>query len=137
MKLTNTSQYALRILCYMAKDEKQLYSAKFLIEELKISDKYLRRIMTSLVKADFIISVMGRDGGYMFNKNPDELFIADVVNCFEGMQTYLNCVLGFHQCDAENPCVMHNVWDPVRKELQHVFSTHSIRDLDINLVKKF
>lgn len=137
MKLSNTSQYAIRILCYMGKDDRQLYSAKFLIEELKISDKYLRRIMTNMVKAGLITSVMGRDGGYMFNKNPREILIADVVNCFEGMQTYLNCMLGFDKCDDKNPCVMHKVWVPVRDELERVFTTHTISDLDINLVDKY
>lgn len=137
MKLSNTSQYALRVLCFMAKDDTQLYTAKFLIEELNISDKYLRRIMTNLTKAGFIHSIMGRGGGYKFNKNPDEIFIADVVDCFEGMQTYLNCVLGFQQCDDDNPCVMHHVWEPIRDKIKVMFTTHSIRDLDVNLVNKY
>lgn len=57
MKFSKTSEYALRILTYMVKDSTQLYSAKKLIDELKISDKYLRRLMTSLTKAGFIESV--------------------------------------------------------------------------------
>ena len=66
MKLSKTSEYALRILSFMAKDSSHLYSAKYLIEKLNISDKYLRRLMTDLCKAGFIKSIQGRDGGYIF-----------------------------------------------------------------------
>lgn len=68
MKLSKTSEYALRILIFMAKEPEQLYTAKQLVEELNVSDKYLRRLMTDLSKSGFIRSVQGRDGGYMFIK---------------------------------------------------------------------
>ena len=62
MILSKTSEYALRILAFMSKNEDKLYSAKFLVDTLQISDKYLRRLMTDLTKAGFIYSVQGRDG---------------------------------------------------------------------------
>ena len=69
MRLSKTSEYALRILSFMAKEPKALYSAKYLVESLNISDKYLRKLMTILSKADFIKSIQGRVGGYSFNKD--------------------------------------------------------------------
>ena len=44
MKLGNTSEYAIRILSFMAKNDSQMYFAKFLVVKLSISDKYLRLI---------------------------------------------------------------------------------------------
>lgn len=137
MKLSNTSEYALRILSLMAKDEDRLYSATYLIDELKVSDKYLRRLLTDLTKSGFIKSTKGRDGGYEFVKKPHEIYLVDVINAVEGMQKYMGCALGFDKCNGDNPCVMHSTWIPVRDEFFRVFSTKTIRDLDIDLVSKY
>ena len=85
MKLSKTSEYALRILIYMAKEPNQLYTASQLVKELGVSDKYLRRLMTDLSKAGFIKSVQGRDGGYTFMKSTNEIFLFDVIDSVEGM----------------------------------------------------
>ncbi|OJV37945.1 MAG: hypothetical protein BGO29_12675 [Bacteroidales bacterium 36-12] len=137
MKLSNTSEYALRILCFMAKDENKLYSAKYLIDELQISDKYLRRLMTKLTKSGFISSSQGRDGGYKFLKKTNEIYLADVIDSVEGMDKYMGCVLGFCECSDENPCVMHSTWSPVRDEFLKVFNSKTISDMDIMTVSKF
>jgi Rrf2 family protein len=68
MKLSKTSEYALRILSFMARYPDKLYAARHLVEKLKISDKYLRRLMTDLSKAGFIRSRQGREGGCFFAK---------------------------------------------------------------------
>jgi hypothetical protein len=70
MKLTNTSEYALRILTFMARNPEGLFSAKSLVEKLNISDKYLRRLMTDLAKvrilnaySDVFVSFILLQGG--------------------------------------------------------------------------
>jgi Rrf2 family protein len=93
--------------------------------------------MTDLTKSGFIISTQGRDGGYKFKKNTAEIYLEDVINAVEGMNKYTGCVLGFCECSDENPCVMHHTWIPVREEFLQVFSTKTIKDLDINLVTKY
>jgi len=75
MNLSKTSEYALCILIYMAKVPDQLYTAKQLVKELKVPDKYLRRLMTDLSKSGFIRSIQGRDGGYTFIKSPDKIML--------------------------------------------------------------
>ena len=117
MKLSKTSEYALRILIFMAKEPEQLYTAKQLVEELNVSDKYLRRLMTDLSKSGFIRSVQGRDGGYMFIKNTSEIVLFDVIDSVEGMDKLNGCVLGFDQCSCTNPCAMHDTWQHVRAQI--------------------
>jgi Rrf2 family iron-sulfur cluster assembly transcriptional regulator len=137
MKLSKTSEYALRILTFMAKDAKQIYTAKYLIESLKISDKYLRRLMTNLTKSGFVYSIQGRDGGYSFAKAPEEIYLSDIIDAVEGMNKYTGCVLGFDKCSDENPCVMHTSWLKVRLEFISAFSNKSLSQLDFDEVNKF
>lgn len=137
MKLSKTSEYALRILIYMAKEPSSLYSAKKLIEELKISDKYLRRLMTDLSKAGFIESIQGRDGGYKFAKSIDDIYLFDIVDAIEGMDELNECVLGFETCSCENPCAMHDSWLNVRNELSNMFHTTKLSDMDFDKILKY
>lgn len=137
MKLTNTSEYALRILAFMAREPERLYSAKYLVEKLKISDKYLRRLMTDLTRAGFIRSIQGRDGGYTFLKPVGDIYLSDVIDAVEGMKRYTGCVLGFDQCSDEHPCVLHHIWVDVRNEFARVFTSHTLKDLKHSEMHKF
>ncbi|HLO90772.1 MAG TPA: Rrf2 family transcriptional regulator [Lentimicrobium sp.] len=137
MKLTKTAEYALRILSFMAKEPGQLYTAKFLVETLNISDKYLRQLMTSLTKAGLIYSVQGREGGYSFAKSPGKIFLSDIIDSVEGMQKYTGCILGFNHCSDDNPCVMHKVWVNSRKEFIHTFTKMTLDNLDFEGVNKY
>jgi len=137
MKLSKTSEYALRILSFMAKEPDKMYSAKFLVEKLKISDKYLRRMMTDLSKAGFIRSIQGRVGGYIFNKQLNKIILADIIDAVEGMDKYCGCVLGFDECSDDNPCIMHNTWVAVREEFSKVFRNKTLADLNFDDINKF
>ncbi len=137
MKLSNTSQYALRILCFMAKEPGKRYSAKYLVEKLKISDKYLRRLMTDLSKAGFIRSIQGREGGYVFNRETRSIILADIINAVEGLDKYMGCLLGFEQCSDENPCALHHVWVKIREDYSALFNSMSLADLNLNEINKF
>jgi Rrf2 family iron-sulfur cluster assembly transcriptional regulator len=137
MKLSKTSEYALRILAFMAKEPGKLYTAKFLIDTLKISDKYLRQLMTDLTKAGLIYSVQGREGGYSFAKKPSEIFLADIIDSVEGMKKYTGCILGFDHCSDDNPCAMHSMWDKTRDRFINTFTQKTLDKLDFEGITKF
>ncbi len=121
----------------MARDTEALYTAKYLIVQLNISDKYLRRIMTNLARAGFITSIQGRDGGYRFNKDTGSITLADIIDAAEGMNRYTGCVLGFSKCSDENPCVMHPIWAEIRDQFTLIFRKKTLKDLNFNNIRKF
>ena len=136
MILTNTTEYALRILAFMVKDPTRQYSAKYLVSELKISDKYLRRIMTDLSKAGFIRSIQGRDGGYVFDKNLDEIYLKDIINVTEGLNKHFACVLGFEECSETNPCALHETFKDLRTDYMRIFATKNLSNIDFSKINK-
>jgi len=137
MKLSNTAEYALRILIYMGKDVQRLYSAKQLVEALKISDKYLRRLMTNLTKSGIIFSVQGRDGGYVIAKKPEDIKLADIIEAIEGMDKYTGCLLGFENCSDENPCALHSSLGSIRQEFFSIFTQKSLDDMEYIEITKY
>jgi len=136
MKLSKTSEYALRILSFMAQDANRSYSAKYLVEKLSISDKYLRRLMTDLTKAELIYSTQGRNGGYYFAKNINNITIYQIIDTVEGMKKYSGCIMGFDECSDKHPCSMHIIWSSMRDQLIKAFKITTLADLKIAEIMK-
>jgi Rrf2 family iron-sulfur cluster assembly transcriptional regulator len=129
MNLSKTAQYAIRVICYMSRDSKQIYPASVLVKKLKISDKYLKRILTTLAKQKIVRSIQGRYGGFVLNKKPEEIYLSDIVSAVENIDIYYGCILGFKECSDENPCPLHEKWVPIRDAFFSFLRNNSIADI--------
>jgi len=129
MNLSNTAQYAIRVISYMALKGESIYSASTLISKLNISDKYLKRILTKLTDSGLLISIQGRYGGFQLAKSADEIALIEIVAAMESIEKYFGCVLGFDQCSDTNPCSLHEKWIPVRTALLSFLEITKIADV--------
>ncbi len=136
MNLSNTAEYAIRILTFMAVKKLDIYTAKYLIEQLNISDKYLRRIMTNLTKVGLIRSIQGRDGGYVFNDNPENINLMQIIDAVDDMDKYMGCVLGFKECSDSNPCVLHSQWAIIRNQIFDLFKKTNLLEVSEDMFLK-
>jgi len=121
----------------MINSEKQIFSAKYLVEKLGVPDKYLRRLMTDMSKKGFINSLQGRDGGYIFAKSANDIYISDVIDAVEGMSYYTGCIMGHEKCSSENPCSLHEAYGPLRDKLVNFLETTSIAKLENDAIIKY
>ena len=134
MKLSNTSQYSIRILTYIA-NKKQLCSAKELAETLCIPYKFLTKIMTELVKANFILSTRGREGGYKLSRPASKINIMDILNNFNEFVKQEDCLLGIGKCDGSNKCGLHDQWTKPKRMIKKMFENTSLADLQEEGIK--
>ena len=130
MKLNNTSQYAIRILAYIADHkEKVLFSANEISNELNIPYKFLTKIMTELVKADFIESIRGREGGFRLKKNASDIKVDDILNIFNDSIKDEECILGIGFCNSMCKCALHDQWMEPKLLIQKMFRESSLQDI--------
>jgi Rrf2 family protein len=130
MKLNNTSQYAIRILAYITDHkEKKLFSATELSDELIIPYKFLTKIMTELVKADFVESVRGREGGFRLKHNASEITVDDILNVFNDSIQDEECILGIGFCNGMCKCALHDQWMEPKLLMQKMFRESSLEDI--------
>jgi len=132
MDLSKTTQYALRILSLMVEDPKRMYSSVYLYRKLEIPKKYLQRLLTDLSKNGLIKSVQGRNGGYIFAKKIDTIFISDIVDAVEGFKKEPSCFFGFETCPLDERCAMHDVWAASQDEMIKILSKTRLIDLKNN-----
>ena len=136
MILSKTSEYAVRILAYMVVNKHDKYNAKYLHEQLKIPYKYLTKLMTDLTKRGCVVSIQGRDGGFMLAKEPVEISLADIVEAVEGAEKFNGCILGFDDCSDENPCALHYFWEKNKDRIISMMRNTTLEDLTkVNITK--
>ena len=82
MQLTNTTDYAIRIVCYLASENKVITTAE-LSRELNIPASYIPKITKQLKEKEIVKAAEGSNGGYMLEKRPEEISLMDVINCTE------------------------------------------------------
>ena len=132
MQLSNTSKYAVRILSYIAntKDEK-LQHAKELSEILEIPYKFMTKIMTELVKSEFIISVRGREGGYKLAREASSITILEILNSFNELTHYHECILGSGACNPSKKCILHDKWAEPKHLIKKMFQETTLHNVNI------
>ena len=130
MQLSNSSQYAIRILAYIAdKKNLQLINATDLANSLDIPYKFLTKIMTELVKANLVESIRGRDGGFKLSKSAKEIMVDDILNLFHDSIKDEQCVLGIGFCNGMCKCALHDQWMEPKLLMQRMFRESSLEDI--------
>jgi len=130
MQLSKSSQYAIRILAYMADhQDTKLLNATDLSENLQIPYKFLTKIMTEVVKSGLVVSMRGRDGGYAFAKEPSKIIISEILDIFHDAIKDEQCVLGIGFCDNVCKCALHDQWMEPKLLLQKMFRESTLESI--------
>ena len=129
MQLSNTSQYAIRILAYMADKKDSQLNATQLAEILYIPYKFLTKIMTDLVKVDLVESIRGREGGFKLKKKSSDIMVSDILDVFNDSIKDEQCVLGIGFCNGMCKCALHDQWMEPKFLLQKMFQESSLEDI--------
>ena len=130
MHFRKTTEYAIRVMVFLAENAGKRFSVSALNKTLDIPYKYLGRLMNQLAKKGLLEVTQGKYGGYLVN--PDrlsEIYLYQIVDAVEGLQDYDRCILGFPQCSDENPCALHHLWMEQREAIKNMLYSNSLADL--------
>ncbi len=127
MVLHNTTRYAIRILNYIANESGgKLVSAKSLSKNLDIPYKFLTKIMTNLVKEEFVVSIRGREGGFELSRPANEINISHVLDVISGSLKEKSCILGIGCCGERKKCALHDQWGEPKKMIRQMFENTTL-----------
>ena len=132
MKLSTKGRYGLRAILDIALNQNTgpvtIYS---IAQRQEISDRYLEQLLTSLRKNGLIKSIRGFQGGYILNKEPQDITVGDVIRALEGPIAPVECVDDNRQglCSRMELCVTRKVWEDLRKTMNEVLDSYTLEDL--------
>ena len=130
MQLSKSSQYAIRILAYMADhQDSPMMNATQLSQTMSIPYKFLTKIMTELVKENLVESIRGREGGFRLKQDAAEIKVDDILNLFNDSIKDEECLLGIGFCNGMCKCALHDQWMEPKLLLQKMFRESSLQDI--------
>lgn len=83
MRLTSFSDYALRLLIYVARHSDRLVTIEEAATAYDISRTHLTKVANLLTRAGFLASVRGRSGGLAMGRAPEEITLGEVLRVTE------------------------------------------------------
>jgi Rrf2 family protein len=125
MKLiTREIDYAVRALKYIAERDLERVTVTELVAELGITRPMLRKIMQELAKTGNVVSHKGNNGGFSLGKKPEDIYLIDLVEVFQGDFSMNECVLNKDICPNRGKCILkskiEDIEDSVRKQLESI-----------------
>ena len=128
MYLTQHTDYGLRVLVYTAINDDTLVNIGTIAETYNISKSHLMKVVTSLVKGGFLVSVRGKGGGLRLADNPENINIGAVVRHLEPMQV-VECMSDNNECLITPSCRLTGIITGAIKAFFNHLDQYSLQDL--------
>jgi len=130
MQLTAYTDYALRVLMYLAVHEDRLVTISEMATAYDISKNHLMKIVHQLGQEGFIETIRGRSGGLRLPHPPAQLVLGHIVR---RMEPHLNLVECFdpmtNHCPITPACGLAHVLVEARDAFLAVLDRHTLADL--------
>lgn len=131
MKLTNKTNYAVRILMYCAANEGRLSRTAEIAKAYGISQPFLFHILRPLTEAGLVETIRGRNGGVRLGRAASEIDLLDVVTVTEDSFSMAECSEEDTptKCPLTGGCGFHSALSNALYSFLSVLQQHSIQDL--------
>ncbi len=95
-----------------------------------ISLKYLEQIVSVLVRANYLRSIRGPQGGYRLTKRPEEYVVGDILRLTEGSLSPVECLsTDRNDCPRADSCVTLRIWKELDEAIRSVVDKYTLEDL--------
>ncbi|MEO8662645.1 MAG: Rrf2 family transcriptional regulator [Bryobacteraceae bacterium] len=126
--LSQTAEYALRAVVWLANHTDAPVTREDLAHATKVPPDYLSKVMQALRRSGLIIAQRGKSGGFTLIRTADEITILDVVNAVDRVQRIMECPLGI-KGHGRKLCPLHARMDEAMVMIERVFRGTTIGEL--------
>ena len=134
MRLTYHTDYALRVLLYLAASpDTQRAHIQDIADTYAISSNHLMKIVHQLGKLGYIETIRGRNGGMRLARNPADIRIGEVVRQTEEDFFLVECFDREHNCCVITPiCHLRAALQEALAAFLSVLDRYTLADLSSN-----
>ena len=90
MHITLESDYAVRIVVFLAQEQKRV-DANTISSHTGVSLRFALKILRNLVSCGIARSFKGTQGGYELNRSPSEITLRELLEAVEGEYVFSRC----------------------------------------------
>lgn len=129
-------EYGIRAATYIALQslEDKRTSLKDIARETDSPVAFTAKILQLLSKHNIVNSVKGAHGGFEIEKeNIRKIKLSEIVYAIDGDHVYTGCGLGLKQCNADQPCPVHNKFIAIRNSLKTMLERTTLYEMTTGL----
>ena len=93
-----------------------------------ISLAYLEQLFVRLRKRGLVMSERGPGGGYRLCRGLSRISVADVIRAVDEQVDVTRCG-GHRNCQADQPCLTHDLWEELTERISGFLNGVSLHDL--------
>jgi len=98
-----------------------------------IAEGYLEQLIIELRKAGLVRSVRGAQGGYVLQRNPDQITVGEILRSVAGSIAPVDCEYQTEtlscSCDPDEQCLTRDLWVKVRDSVNELVDSIYLSDL--------
>ena len=111
MKLTLQTDYALRILLYLANQGDTYVRLRDISDAYQVSHNHLIKVVQNIHQHGFVVTKPGRSGGMKLARLPQAISIGEVVSAVEPDLSLVECMSDGSECVIAPMCqIKHAMW---------------------------
>lgn len=129
MRLTNMTDYAMRLLMYLGRHPDRLCTIAEVARAYEISEPHLMKITHRLALRGWIRTVRGKHGGMELAHAPGEIPLGAVIRDMENDLALVECLGSRKACSLQGQCgLTHIVQGALQAFMDHL-DRHTLADL--------
>lgn len=131
MRLTNFSDYALRMLMYAASADDRLFTIEEAARAFGVSRTHLNKVANTLTRSGYLRAVRGRSGGLVLGRRPEAIRISDVVRLTEPDFALVECFSTGNQCVLTPCCKLSAMFGEAMASFQSTLDRYTLADITV------
>lgn len=130
MRLTLHTDYALRVLMYVAVKADSLSTISEIVERFDISRGHLMKVVHRLGQLGYVDTIRGKRGGIRLGRKPKQINVGAVVRDMERELGVLGCLQGSKgYCRIEGCCVLRRALRDATSAFLVTLDRYTLADL--------
>ena len=131
MLVSTKGRYALRVMIDLAQRAPGAYvPLRDIAGRQEISEKYLESIIKLLVKANLLVGLRGKGGGYKLTKAPEQYTVGSILRLTEESLAPVSCLEpGAPPCARAASCRTLSLWQGLDKVINNYLDHITLADL--------
>ena len=126
--LSQTVEYALRAVVYLANRPGESARTSEIAELTKVPPAYLSKVLQALSREEIVTSRRGIGGGVTLSRDPSELTVLDVVEAVDPIQRINSCPLEL-KAHGVHLCPLHRRLDNAMKAVEDAFAATTLAEI--------
>jgi Rrf2 family iron-sulfur cluster assembly transcriptional regulator len=129
--LSNSAKYALKAVLFLAvnSNENKKIMIKDIAKPINVPQPYIAKLLQELSKKQIISSTRGINGGFYLTPLNMQQSVINIIYAIDGEYKMNSCLLSLENCNADSPCPLHNIANPMRSKLLKNLEAKTIYDL--------